>query len=509
MAEKVNHKKIAKNTFILYLRMIVNMVVGIYTSRITLEYLGITDYGIYQSVGGIVGMISFTNTAISTGISRFITYGLGEDNPQKLRRTFSTILTTQIIFIIIIVFIAETAGYWFVTHKLVIPPESMKAAIFAYHVSIFTVAIGMLANPFLAMITAHERFRVYAYVSLVTTFATLGVAYLLQITQSGRLYLYAGCLFLITFGSLIFQILYSYKHFSETTFKLTFDKSLFRDIAGFSGWSMFAALSIALNNQGLLVLLNMFFSPAIVAARAVSLTVYNAASQLVSNFRSAMNPQIVKQFAAGNYETSRELLVTSTKISFFLMLLLSVPIFYMAGPLLAIWLKEVPQYSEIFLKLVVIQALFQVFDTSFYTALYAKGRLKENALISPALGFIAFPITYLLFKLGASPVALSWVSLGSYAILGIIVKPILIVRIVDYKWEEIINVIKVCLKVSIISYAAGYLITRTLYHHSISDFFIVVLLCVSITALVIYIIGLSKEMRQLINARVKSFLFNN
>lgn len=503
MAEKVDNKKIAKNTVILYIRMVVTMAVGIFTSRITLEYLGITDYGIYQSVGGIVGLVAFTNTAISTGISRFITFGLGEDNPQKLRRTFSTILTIQIVFILVIVLIAETVGYWFITHKLVIPAGLMNAAIFAYHVSIFTVALGMLTNPFSAMISAHERFKVYAYISLVTTFATLGIAYLLQIIPTGRLYLYAGLLFLISLGSLSFQIFYSCKNFAETTFKLSFDKSIFREIAGFSGWSMFAALSIALNNQGVLVLLNMFFAPAVVAARAVSLTVYSASSQLVANFRTAMNPQIVKQYAAGNYEISRKLLLTSTKISFFLMLLLSVPIFYMAGPLLGVWLKKVPNYSDIFLKLVIIQALFQVFDTSFYMALYAKGRLKENALLSPLIGFLSFPITYILFKLGASPVALSWVTLVSYAVLGIIIKPILIVKIVDYKWTEILTVLGVCLKVALIAYSLGYIITRTLYHNTLIDFFIVSALCVIITAVVIYSTGLSKDMRQNINQIIK------
>ncbi len=478
------------------------MAVGIFTSRVTLEYLGITDYGIYQSVGGIVGMVSFANTAISTGISRFITVGLGKGDLENLKRLFATLLSTQLVFIGILILIAETVGLWFISHKLVIPEESMNAALFAYQLSVFTMALSMIANPFTAIITAHERMKIYAYISLVSTLATLGAAYLLITVSSGRLYLYSLMLFLISAGSLIFQICYSYRNFPETTFKILFDKKMIKDVAGFSGWSLFAALSIALNNQGILLLLNMFFSPAVVAARAVSLTVNSSATSFVGNFRAAMNPQIVKQHAAGNLEVSKNLLLNSTKFSFFLMLLLSVPIFFLAGPLLSIWLTEVPPYAEVFLKIVIIQSLFQIFDTSFYTALYAKGQLKENALISPAIGFLSFPIVYLLFKHGASPVIMSWAALICYAILGMIVKPILLIRIVGYKWNEIRPVLTVCIGVGTIAFGIGYLVHELLYNPGIWGFIVAVLGMVFSTALLIYIMGLTAQMREMINQRV-------
>lgn len=508
MAETVDKKRIAKNTIFLYIRMFVSMAVGIFTSRVTLEYLGITDYGIYQSVGGIVGMVSFANTAISTGISRFITVGLGRGNLANLRRLFATLLSTQLVFIGILVVVAETVGLWFVSHKLVIPEGSMNAALFAYHLSVITMAISMVANPFTAIITAHEHMKIYAYISLVSTFAILGAAYILTTVDSGRLYLYSFLLFLISVGSLLFQIYYSYRNFTETTFKILFDKKMIKEVAGFSGWSLFAALSTTLNNQGILILLNMFFSPAVVAARAVSLTVNTSATSFVGNFRAAMNPQIVKQHAAGNTDVSKKLLLNSTKFSFFLMLLLSVPIFFLAGPLLSLWLTKVPPYAEIFLKIVIIQSLFQIFDTSFYTALYAKGQLKENALISPTIGFLCFPIVYILFKNGASPVVMSWGTLITYAILGVVVKPILLVRIVNYKWSEIRSVLVTSLGIGVITFIIGYLVYNVLYTPGILGFVTTVLAIVATTILIIYLLGITPQMRTLINTKIKARLFH-
>lgn len=509
MAEKVDKRLIAKNTVFLYIRMFVSMAIGFFTSRITLEYLGVTDYGVYQSVGGIVGLVSFVNSAITTGISRFITFSIGEGNLEKSRRLFSTILSTQLVFIAILVIIAETVGLWFVKHKLVIPEATMSAAVFTYHLSVFTMALSMLANPFNAMIVAHEHMKIYAYISLAQSFSILGAAYLLTVTPTGRLFLYSSLLFLITVCALAYQIYYSQKHFKETSFKPIFDRMIVREVAGFSGWSLIAALSMALNNQGILVLLNMFFTPAVVAARAVSLTVNGSVNSLVGNFRAAMNPQIVKQYAAGNYDVSKNLLLNSTKFSFFLLLILVVPVFYMADPLLEIWLKEVPEYSGIFLKLVIIQSLFQIFDTSFYMALYAKGQLRENALISPVMGLMCFPIVYILFKNGASPVALSWVFLVFYGILGVIVKPILIIQIVNYKWSEIFPVLMICLTTSLLSFASGYFITKATYTPTFWGFLLTSFLSFSASVIIVFFVGLNKNLRSMLITKILSFFKKN
>ena len=450
MAE-TNNKTIAKNTILLYFRMIVTMVISLYTSRVVLQILGVEDYGIYQAVGGIVGFMAFINNALATGSSRFLTFGLGEGNQEKLKRIFSTTLTAHIILAVIIVLIAETIGLWFLYNKLIIPSERFDAALYTYHLSILTAFFTLTQVPYNATIIAHEKMNVYAYVSIVDAVSKLLIVYALTIGGFDKLKLYATLLCLLQVGIIIYYRFYCIHRFQESHFNFGFDKKLFREIAGFSGWSLFANGSIALNNQGVLLLLNMFFSPAVVAARAISIQVNMHANQLMTNFQTAANPQIVKLYAAKNYEGSKQLLLQTTRFSYYLMLLVSLPVCLAAQQLLQLWLGIVPEYTVVFLQLIIIQSLFQVFDTSFYRALYAKGQLRENALISPTLGFIQFPIVYVLFKFGCSPVALSWASLAAFALLGLIIKPILTIRIVDYTWKDIFSVFIPCIKVTLAS----------------------------------------------------------
>lgn len=494
--ESVSKGKIAKNTLFLYFRMLFVMGVTLYTSRVILEVLGIDDFGIYQTVGGIVGMLTFVNSALSTGTSRFITFELGKNDSDRLKRTFSTTVTMQILLALVIVIVAETVGAWFVRNKLQIDAAVMPAALWAYHLSILTTVFNLISVPFIASIISHERMSVFAYLGIFDVCAKLGVVYLLTVGGFNRLVFYAFLLLMVQVIVTLFYIIYCVRHFSETRYRLIFDRKIFRDIAGFSGWSLFASSSVALNNQGVLILLNMFFSPAVVTARAISLQVNNAANQFVSNFRTAVNPQIIKQYAAGNYDESKALLLSSTKYSFYMMFLLSLPICIGAKPLLGVWLKEVPDYTVIFLQLVVIQSLFQVFDTSFYMALYAKGDLKANALISPTLGFLMFPVVYVMFKCGASPVALSWASLAMYAVLGLIIKPLLIVKIVNYKWKEIWAVFRPCFMVATVAGICSVILAS---HVDTSGFTgLVITTCISlfITIPIIYFLGMNKIMRK-------------
>lgn len=308
--------------------------------------------------------------------------------------------------------------------------------------------------------------------------------------------MYATLLLGVQVGCMCFYRFYCTHHFEEARFSFSFDKKIFKEIAGFSGWSMFANASIALNSQGVLILLNMFFAPAVVAARAISLQVNMAANQFVSNFRQAANPQIVKKYASGDYEGSKHLLLESTKYSYYMMYLIALPVCLLAYPLLKLWLGVVPDYTVPFLQIVIVQSLFQVFDTSFYTALYAKGRLRENALTSPTLGFMIFPITYILFKLGYSPLVLSWTSLVVYAILGIIVKPWLIIKIVDYKCSEIWSVYRSCLIVTVASLPIPIIIYKLVDTTQIVYFILLGLVCLISVALSAFFLGIDKAMRK-------------
>lgn len=499
-----NSKTIAKNTVFLYIRMLVTMIISLYTSRVVLQMLGVDDYGIYQAVGGIVGFLSFLNSALSGGTSRFLTYELGAGNFDRLKNTFSTTLSVHIIIALIVVIIGETAGLWYFNNKMVIPPDRFSAATCVFHISMLTAVISIVSVPYNAAIIAHERMAVFAYIGIVEAVSRLAVAFALVIGSTDKLVLYAILLMVVQLGIFIFYVIYCRKRFGESKYKFLFiDKKLFKEIFSFSSWSLLAGGSIALNNQGVLLLLNYFFAPAVVAARSISLQVHSVTNQFVNNFRTAANPQIVKRLAAGDVSGSHNLLLQSTKFSYYLMLVICLPICLLASPLLNLWLVEVPEYTVPFLQVVIIQSLFQVFDTSFYTALYAVGRIKENALISPTMGFLQFPIVFILFKLGCSPMALSWASLVACAILGCVIKPLIIIKFADYKWGEIWLVLKICLIVTLVAVpipVVYYLIFDT--DHSLLHATILLILCiVSVTASVWYI-GLTNNMKQMLIEKV-------
>ena len=498
-------KTIAKNTVSLYLSMAVTMVVTLYMSRVILEKLGVDDYGIYQAVGGIVGFLAFLNGALSTGTSRFLTFELGAGSFESLKKTFSTLLTTHLILGIIILILAETLGLWFVNNKMVIAPERMDAGIFTYHISILTAMVTLILVPFSASIIAHEKMGVYSILNVFDAFLRLGICYMIGMGDFDKLQMYAFLLFVEQLLMLFFYAVYCSRKFPETKYKPRLDWEILKPVLSFSGWSLFAQGATAFSNQGILILLNMFFAPAVVTARAISLQVNSAANQFVNNFRAAVNPQIVKLYAVKDYEGSKKLLLQSTKTSFYLMLMISLPVFFLADPLLHLWLgQNVPEYTVVFLQIVIIQSLFQVFDTSFYSALYAKGRLKENALTSPLILYLAFPVIYSLFKAGCSPVALSWAYLVCFAIIGMIVKPILIVKIVDYKWKEIFAVFGSCLLVSIVSIIPSYFIDTAIDSTTILGFFIEAILIVLAVCIASFVIGVDKSMKKKIVNAIKS-----
>jgi O-antigen/teichoic acid export membrane protein len=300
----------------------------------------------------------------------------------------------------------------------------------------------------------------------------------------------------------LFYRIYCISNFKETHYEFVVDKKILKSVAEFSGWSLFAALSIALNNQGTVIITNMFFGTAVVTARAVSVQVNTAAIQFVTNFRTAVNPQIVKKYAAEDFIGSKQLLLNSTKFSFYLMLLLGLPIILLAEPLLQLWLGQVPEYSIIFLQLIIIQSLFSVFDTSFYTALYAKGQLRENAVISPLMGFIQFPIIFVLFKMGSTPVVLSYAGIIVYAVLGIIIKPILVCRIANYTLSDIMNVFIPCIKVCLGAIPIPILLSFFL-SKSLLNFFIICSVSIICVLTTVFYLGIDRQMQNKIIYFVK------
>ena len=496
-----SNKTIAKNTIMLYFRMMVTMFISLFTSRVILQKLGVDDYGLYQAVGGIVGFLSFINGALSTGSSRFLTYALGEGNIEKLKKTFSTTLSIHILIALLVVIIGETAGLWFLNNKMVIPADRLDAAFFVFHMSILTAVFTITQVPYNALIISHERMTVFAYISIVEIFAKLLICYMLILGSYDRLMLYAALLFIVQTCIMLFYRFYCTHHFEESHFSFSVDKCIFKNIASFSGWSMFANVSIALNSQGILLLLNNFFAPAVVASRAISLQVNGIVNQFVNNFRTAVNPQITKRLAMGDLGSSKKLLLESTKVSFFLVYIIGLPIIFCADRLIKIWLGITPDYSVPFLQLIIVQNFFDVFNISFYQALYAKGRIRENAIISPLTGFIRFPIVYYLFKQGYSPLVLSYMSVLSFIILGLLIKPYLIVKYASYKWKEIINILIPCFNVSILSLITPLLSFFYIYPNIDSDIIAIIiqtLITIISVAVCVWCIGINDSLKKYI-----------
>lgn len=499
-----NKNSIARNTIALYIRMLLSLIVSLYTARVVLDVLGINDYGIYISVGGIAGFISFINSALGNATTRFITYSLGTKNNFFLEKTFSTALSIHILLALIIIILGETIGLWFLHHKLVIPADRIVAATWVYHISIITVFFTITQVPFTASINAHEHMSIYAFTSILEALLKLFIVFLLNSFNYDKLILYSILYFSVTLFMLLFYRIYCLKYFPETHYHPQLSsKSIFKEISIFSSWSFLNAGGIALNAQGVLLLLNMFFSPAVVSARAISLQINGLAMQFSNNIRAAANPQIIKRYANRNYEDAKQLVLKTSQYSYLLMWFLALPIFFLADPILHLWLKTVPEYTTIFLRFVIIQSLFSTLQASFFTAFYAQGKLKINTLLSSLIYFVQFPIVYICFKFNCSPIILSIICLITDVILALVIQPMLLIRQLNYSKYDLIKVIYNCLKISLLSSIIPILLYQIIDCHSVGGFIVMGLTCTLSNIFIIWKMGIEDNLKLKILRNIK------
>ena len=492
-----NNQRIAKNTIFLYFRMLLIMVVNLYASRITLKVLGVDDFGIYQTVGGVVTFLAFLSNALGSGTSRFITFEMGKEN-SRLKELFSTVRIAHIILAIFIVIVGEAIGMWAIYNKLVIPSDRMNAAVFAFHFSMIATFFQITQVPYNATIIAYEKMNVYAYVSIIEAVGKLLIVYLLNILTFDKLEIYAVLMCMVTVGVMLIYRIYCSLNFEETKGKLIFDKELFKGVASFSGWNLITSSAASLANQGVTIVTNMFFSPAVVTIRSLALKLNGILNQFVGSFRTAVNPQIVKKYAAEDYEGAKKLSLVSTKYTYYLMLIIVLPLFLLCEPALKLWLEEVPNGLVLFTRIALIQGLFQAFDTSLYTPIYANGRIKENAIISPLFDALQLPAVYILFKLGAPAVALAWVELFACVALGVIIKPILVHILVKYDYKEIMLMIGNCGIVTIIACIIPVIVSTVLDPNTVKGFLGIGITCMGSLGGVIWFIGLDKSVRNML-----------
>lgn len=493
-----------KNTFLLYFRMALMMCINLYTSRIVLHTLGVEDYGIFNVVGGIIVMFSFISDGMMASTQRFLTFELGKGNKERLHAIFITSLHIHIILALITVIVGETVGLWFLLEKMVIPPERMVAAMWCYQMSIVIIVLTILYYPYMSAIVAHEKMSSFAYIAILDAVLRLLMVYLLLLFDFDRLILYS---ILYAAEKVMIRMVYNIyciRHFEECRYKWYFQKSLFREMASFAGWSMGGHLAYAAYTQGLNLLLNMFFGPVVNAARGVAVQAQSAVSQFAINFQTAINPQITKTYASGQLNEMHRLVFRGTRLTFCLMLTLCLPLIVEAPFVLDIWLKEVPEGSVIFLRLLLMILIVQQCQSPLATSMSATGKVKRYELVVSGFMFTILPISYLVLKMGGQPwsvfvVYLVTVTL-SYGAIFRIVLPMINLHISDYLRQAV----KPCVYVLLLSLIVPLLMKLMPVRGAIWSLANILLTVGSTTALS-YLIGLDEEMRCIISDKVKSF----
>lgn len=395
-----NNKRIAKNTLLLYFRMLFMMAVSLYTSRVILNTLGVEDYGIYNVVGGVVAMFGFINGSMSSATQRYITFALGKGDEKRLQTVFCTTLQIHTLIAAIIVILGETIGLWFLYNKMQIPADRMDAAFWVLQCSIISTVIMIVSVPYNASIIAHEKMSAFAYISVLEVVLKLVIVYMLVVFSVDKLILYAFLILAIQVLIRFCYSIYCHKHFKETKYIHVWDKALFKEMTGFAGWSIFGNLSAVIFTQGLNMLLNVFFGPVVNAARAVAVQVQNAIQQFVGNFQMALNPQITKTYAKGEMEEMHKLMYRSARFSFYLLFFLSLPVLFETDFILTVWLKTVPEHTVTFLRIMICTSLIYTCANPMIIANQATGKVRKYQAVCGTTLIMILPISWILLELG-------------------------------------------------------------------------------------------------------------
>ena len=505
MAEVSENKRIAKNTIYLYMRMLVLLVVGLYTSRVTLAALGISDYGIYNVVGGIVTMFVFINYAMVNSTQRYITYEIGKGNSERLSKVFSSSLNIHALIALIIFVLSETIGLWFLYHKMVIPEERMNAALWIYQFSIFTCMIYILSAPYNALIIAHEKMNAFAFISLLEAGMKLSIALLVSFYSNDRLILFGALLMVAAIINRFIYSLYCRKHFEESKYKIGWDKSLTLEMTKFASWNLMGNLAYVSYTQGLNIILNMFFTPVVNAARGVAVQVQTVIAHFSHNIENAIKPQITKSYAQEDKQRLLTLMFASARLSFFALLVLSMPVFFEIEQLLNLWLVEVPQHTVNFVRLTILILLADSLTGPLLTAVQATGDIKKYQLTVSILCLLILPCAY--FSLMFFPIP----------------ELVFIVNLIITLITQLVKLVVVCGKIRVskrdyvknVYFRAGAVLIcssivvtplRWFIDESIMRLLLVCVTCVLAVLASIYLIGISGKERMVVNVKVADYL---
>ena len=493
-----NNRRLAKNTIILYIRMIVVMFITLFTSRIILQALGVDDFGIYNVVGGVVTMMAVVNNAMAVSTQRYLTFELGKGDMQQFKKVFCTCMTIYMVLALLLVLLAETVGLWFVNSHLVIAPDRLFAANIVYQFAILSSICAMIQIPYNAAIISHEKMNAFAYIGIVEAVIKLAIAYVLFISPIDKLSLYGGLTFLSSFAIFMTYRTYCLRKFNETRYSFMWDKALTKQLVSYSGWNLFGALSGVAKGQGLNILINIYFGPAVNAARGIAYQLNHAITMLFTNFYTAVRPQITKYYAQKNYNEMYNLVYRSSKLSFFLILVCSLPLIMEAPAIVQLWLGQLPDYVVVFVRIIVIISAVDAMSTPLMTSIHASGDIKLYQFTVGMIMILTLPISWIFLKLGFAPDAVFYISLTLSTISLFIRLAIASKKTGIPFWGFIKAVILPSIIVSATALIPSYAVLRFIGH---GIFATIVVCCISVVSVLFaaYFIGMSKRERNAIN----------
>lgn len=505
MSEYANNKRIAKNTLFLYLRTLIILVITLYTSRVVLSVLGVEDYGIYIVVGGVVAMFSAISGALSSAISRFITFELGKGDTAKLKKVFSTSVNIQILISLLVIIVGEIAGVWFLNNKMSIPSERMGAANWVLQCSLLTFCVNLVSVPYNACIIAHEKMKAFAYVSVLEALLKLSVCYMIIVSQWDKLISYSVLLLCVAISIRMTYSIYCHRHFEESHYHYVSDRQLMKEMAGFAGWNFYTNGAYIFNTQGINLLINIYFGVTLNAARGIANQVDHAVMQLVNSFTTALNPQITKNYASGNMESMYLLVCRGARFSYFLLLVFALPIFVETEYILSVWLKLVPPHAVNFVRLSIVASLVHILGKSGYTASMATGNIRRYVFWVASVGCLAFPLTWIAFAAGAPSESAYWVFIIVYIFVEA-VRLWIMKGLLDFPIPMFIN--DVLIKISIVTASAVSIPLIIVWQMDPSFIRCVISISFSVlsAALCIWLFGLTSGEKSLISDYLKKRL---
>lgn len=500
-----NNKRIAKNTLLLYFRMLLMMFVTLFTSREVLDKLGVTDYGIYNVVGGVVAMLGFLNSSMSNAVQRYLSFEIGKNNEAGVNRIFNVSLFAHAGIAVFVFIVMEIVGVWYLNTHMNIPAERMDAANWVLQCSIFTTLFTIVQVPYNAIIISKEQMGIYAYISILEVVLKLLVVYMLAIGNFDKLKLYSVLIMVATIGIVMIYRFYCTRMYKEAKFKLIKDWNLLKQIVGFASWNMLGELAWVFTGQGVNIILNSFFGPVVNAARGLAEQVNGAVNRFVANFQTAVNPQLIKNYASDQLGEMKTLLFRSTRFSYYLLLALSLPIILKMDFILHLWLKEVPDYTVGFCQLVLVSSLVSTLSNLLAQVARAYGKIRNYQIIVSIFLFLNFPLSYIVLKFGCSPLSSMFVNIGVNTML-LFVRLRLTNRMIQMTYGSFIR--NVLLPVIIVT-AVALVIPLIIYFmldNSIISFIIVCLVSFVSVGVSTYALGMNANERLYILAAISKII---